>query len=97
MPRSFEISPQIVQVGTGTNNVSIAFGYDPTDHSICKMIVTPTGTLGGATEVTFNRGGRNATQLGAVVTADQAAINQQAAQGGPADSNIVPRGTIVQF
>src|SRR5215469_8643356 len=93
MARTFEIGPMNLVVGTATNNVAIAFGYDPTDHSICKLIVTPTGTLAAATEVTIPRqgNGSQAVQLSAVVTADQQAINQQIAQGGPVGAVNVPR------
>lgn len=96
MPRTFEVSPQVVQVGPAANGVSISFGYDPSDHSIVKMIVTPTGTLAAATELSFNRGGRNPQSV-TVNNADKQALAQQAIQGGPEDSGIVPRGTIVIY
>jgi hypothetical protein len=98
MPRTFEIAPMNLVVGTATNNVAIAFGYDANDHSICKLIVTPTGTLAAATEVTVPRNGNQnqVVALGAVVVADQQAINAQIAQGGPLTTNV-PRGTITVF
>lgn len=96
MAREFAVSPQSVIVGTATNNVQIQFGYDPSDHSVCKIIVTPTGTLAAATECTFTRNGRNFVQLAAVAAVDQQALGQQAAQGGPADASIVPRGGFAQ-
>ncbi len=99
MPRTFEVGPQNLLVGTPTNNVVIAFGYDPNDHSICKLIVTPTGTLAAATEVAIPRGGNGAqaVQLSSVAVADQQAIAQQASEGGPVGSSQVPRGTIVVY
>src|SRR5262245_43410293 len=99
MPRGFEIAPMNLVVGTATNNVAIAFGYDPNDHSICKLIVTPTGTLAAATEVTIPRYGNQsqAVQLASVVTADQQAINAQIAQGGPLGAANVPKATSVIF
>ena len=99
MPRTFEISPMNLVVGTATNNVAIAFGYDPTDHSICKLIVTPTGTLAAATEVIIPRNGNQfqATQSTTLTAGDQQAINTQIAQGGPLAGSQVPKATSVIF
>ena len=91
MARSFEVVPQRVTVGTATNNVVITFYFDYTDHSICKMLVTPTGTLAAETMVTFNRHGlpsaANTTSIPAQDTAF--AIPIELNSGDLADSNIV--------
>jgi uncharacterized ubiquitin-like protein YukD len=86
-------------VGTPTNNVAIAFGYDPNDHSIIKLIVTPTGTLAAATQVNIPRNGNQsqAVQQASVVVADQQAINAQIAQGGPVGAVNIPKATVVVF
>jgi hypothetical protein len=99
MPRNIELGPMNLVVGTATNNVAIAMGYDPNDHSVIKIIVTPTGTLAAATEVTIPRNGNQnqAVALAAVVVADQQAINQQIAQGGPVGAVNVPKATSIVF
>jgi hypothetical protein len=99
MPRTVELSPMNLVVGTATNNVAIAMGYDANDHSIIKIIVTPTGTLAAATQVNIPRNGNQnqAVQQASVVVVDQQAINQQIAQGGPLGAGNVPKATSVVF
>jgi hypothetical protein len=94
MPRCFEIGPMTLVVG----NVTLQFGYDPNDHSLCKMLVTASGAQ-SQTEVVIPRNGNQAQiqQLSAVVAADQQAIAQQIAQGGPVGSANTNRATIVVY
>jgi hypothetical protein len=89
MARSFEIGPGSYVVG----NVTVQVGYDASDHSICKMIVTASGSQ-AATTMSIPRNGNpiQAVNLGAAAAVDQQALGQQAAQGGPVGASVIPRG-----
>src|SRR5262245_1743535 len=89
MSNKFTVVPQTVQVGTATNNVVIQFYYDFVDHSICKMLVTPTGTLASATMVPFTRNGLAGTQTTTIPTQDTlTAIPTEVGGGSEASSNV---------
>jgi hypothetical protein len=94
MPRNVELGPINIVVGT----VTISLGYDPNDHSIIKGLVVASGAQ-ALTEFTVprNGNGNQVSVLSAVVVADQQAINQQIAQGGPVGAVLVPKTTSVAF
>jgi hypothetical protein len=90
MARSFEVVPQTVVVGTPTNNFTLTFYYDFVDHSICKLLCHPVGTLAADTMVTFNRHGLATAQTGTIPAQDTAtAIPLELNSGDIADSTVV--------
>jgi hypothetical protein len=92
MANKFSVVPQTVVVGTPTNNVAITFYYDFVDHSICKMTVTPTGTLAAATMVPFNRNGLAVTggQTTSIPAQDTALAIPLELNSGDVCDSVVP-------
>jgi hypothetical protein len=93
MANKFAVAPQTVQVGPVANGVTLTFYYDFTDHSVVKVLVTPTGTLAAQTMVTFNRNGLATNAPGvtgaSIPTQDTSvAINLEQNSGDPADSLV---------
>lgn len=89
MANFFEVVPQTVTIGTSTNNVAITFFYDFLDHSICKILVTPTGTLAAQTEGVFNRKGLFTSQTTSIPSLDTStAIPLELNSGDVADSTV---------
>jgi hypothetical protein len=86
MARTFEVAPQTVVLGTSTNGFNVNFYEDPTDHSICKMVIDNiNGTLAASTLVTFPRRGNANPSTTTIPTADttgQLARNAQIGSGG---------------
>ena len=86
MARTFEVAPQTIVLGTSSNGFNITLYMDPTDHSICKMLINNrNGTLANDTLVTFTRRGSNSVQTTTIPTADTtgalSALAQQASGG----------------